>query len=357
LSDGCELAVSGNPTNCGSCGHSCFGGTCTNGTCQFAVEELYSAPQEGIQQIAVDGTSVYWTTQGTTSSHSLRKAPKTGGAATVLATGSYPYGLVVNGGFVYWTWGNPSWGNPFISNSHKILKTPVSGGTTTTLATDSSHSRTLSVDGNYVYWLLSDNGHDNIPFTVYSVPIGGGATQTLISSNDPNYVAQQIASGDTGNLCFAYGPYSSSNILPTLRVMCAGWSITTPYLHYHPYGQDVFDANRVNQLAYASGSAYWYNGNNLVQGTPPQTAGNPVVTTILLTGVYEKAMVGDPTSLLWFGSAPNVTGGYAICQMPLGGGTVKQLAPYSTDNITALASDGTYVYWTNGTYIRRAPKL
>jgi hypothetical protein len=313
------------------------------------VEEIHNegaSKQENIQQLAVDEANVYWTTGSTIYGLFLRKTPKAGGAATTLATGSLPYGLVIKGSFVYWSDGA---GGP---STHQIKKTPTAGGATITLASDTSYAHFLAVDGSYVYWLNSERPDLNIPATVYSVPVGGGATQTVLSLTDSGSIAQQFASGDTGNLCFAIGPYSPTNSLPSLNVACVGWSINNPS-HAQVFGRDTFDANHgKQQIAYTSGHPYWYNGSHyFAQGT----AGS--APTTFLTGVNEEALVGDSTSLLWFGSAPTVTGGYAVCQIPLSGGTVKQLSPYSTDNVIAMASDGAYVYWTNGTYIRRAPKL
>lgn len=363
LSDGCELAVSNDPANCGTCGHSCFGGTCTNGKCQFAVEELYRAPTlpagtnpnsnyPTVNKIAVDSGSVYWTSWFYTTftattrvtGGKVQKTPKSGGSITDLATaGGYPSSLVVNNGFVYWV-------NPIFSQNtnHVINKTPVGGGSTIALATDTSRSSTLAVDGSYAYWLNSDDpvGY-NAPAIVYSVPVGGGSVQTVWGPGDP---AQVVASGDTGNLCFSLGAFSNTTSLQTVAFVCVGW--TPSYNPYHfqgfPTGPQV--EYYPSPLAVSGSHVYW--GNEL--GTAREDRYSS--SNIFLPGTTATAMIGDPTHLLWNGLATGFTSS-AIFQVPVDGGTVRQLAPYSTDNITAMASDGSYVYWTNGTYIRRAPKL
>jgi hypothetical protein len=345
LSNGCEVSLNGDPTNCGACGHSCFGGTCTNGTCQFAVEELYRSlsPTETIVQLAVNSSNLFWTTNGNATTNLVRRIPKIGGTPATLATGVFPWGIVARDEFVYWSNGRGG------ATTHQIQKTTVSGGTTTTLATDTSTSRYLSVDGSYVYWLNADNPTYNSPAIVYSVPVGGGSVQPVVGPF--GYPAQVVASGDTGNLCFSYGPYSSTTTLRTVGFECVGWTADyNPYHHYSfPTGPQV-ELVDGSPLAVANGHVYWKNEYGVAR-EDKYSSGN-----MFLPGTAPTAMIGDATHLLWNGGATGFTGS-TVFQVPLNGGTIKQLAPYSTDNITAMASDGTYVYWTNGTYIRRAPKL
>jgi len=106
----CGKDLQTDPGNCGACGHDCLGGACTAGRCQPVV--LVTVPQPGISSFAVDGTSVYWTSQftytdsglviynsGTVSKCSLEGCT----SPTVLASGQkYPDAIWVGGPDLYW---------------------------------------------------------------------------------------------------------------------------------------------------------------------------------------------------------------------------------------------------------------
>ncbi|HEX4337671.1 MAG TPA: hypothetical protein VH062_17275 [Polyangiaceae bacterium] len=93
--------------------------------------------------ITVDATSVYWT-----SPDKILKAPLTGGAVTVVASGQvYPTQLVVDVTDVYWTSPGEA------ENDGAIMKAPIAGGTPTVLASHLYSPWALAVDAGYVYWV------------------------------------------------------------------------------------------------------------------------------------------------------------------------------------------------------------
>lgn len=69
--------------------------------------------------LAQDAANVYWTAHGR-----VLKASKGGGAAVTLASGSYPWGIAVDGKNVYW-------GD---QQTKSVMKVPVDGGTPTLVA-------------------------------------------------------------------------------------------------------------------------------------------------------------------------------------------------------------------------------
>ncbi len=90
--------------------------------------------------IAVDATSVYWTTL---TGGTVMKVAKTGGTTVTLASGQRaPYGIAVNASGVYWT--NQS--------SGAVMTVPPSGGAATTLAAGQATPHAIAVDATNVYW-------------------------------------------------------------------------------------------------------------------------------------------------------------------------------------------------------------
>jgi hypothetical protein len=104
--DGCETDLD-SATSCGACGKSCEGGACTDQLCgpvvlaQTATPSLYPASFAS-SSLALDATHVYFV--HCIRSGSVKRVPKTGGAVEVLAADQeLPAGVAVDSDSVYWT--------------------------------------------------------------------------------------------------------------------------------------------------------------------------------------------------------------------------------------------------------------
>ena len=130
--------------------------------------------------IAVDATSVYWTSPiGDNVSSTVVKCALGGcsgpgplGTPVVLASGQTDYDSVaVDSTTVYWGAQAPSGG---------VMSVPLGGGTPNTLAPGYTGQNSIAADGTTVYWAGGGNGMNG---TVMKVPIGGlpdgGAPTTL----------------------------------------------------------------------------------------------------------------------------------------------------------------------------------
>jgi len=96
-----------------------------------------------IDSTATDGTNVFWSTSTGSNDHVVQLAVA-GGTQTPLAQGlSYPRGVIVDGGFVYWN-------NPL---QNTIVRVPVGGGTVTTIVTGYA-AVALAVDSTSLYWTV-----------------------------------------------------------------------------------------------------------------------------------------------------------------------------------------------------------
>lgn len=98
----------------------------------------------GINNVTVDATHVYWTTDD-----AVMKVPVDGGAPIVLASGQHiPGGIAVDTANVYWTNG---W------SVGDVMKIPLDGGTPTSLASGQIAPGKIAVDATSVYWTTNDS--------------------------------------------------------------------------------------------------------------------------------------------------------------------------------------------------------
>jgi hypothetical protein len=84
-SDGCESNLRASLFQCGMCNNTCpQGAGCLNGRCNSALELANEITLSGTVALAVDQSHVYWSVS-TTFESTIRRVPKFGGAATVVA--------------------------------------------------------------------------------------------------------------------------------------------------------------------------------------------------------------------------------------------------------------------------------
>jgi len=95
----------------------------------------------GVVALAIDSSNAYWGSFAA-GGGTLQKVAKTGGGATQLASGQFgPNGLAVDSSSIYWT-----------TQAGLVLKLPLSGGSPTTLASVSNGGTGIVVDATTVYW-------------------------------------------------------------------------------------------------------------------------------------------------------------------------------------------------------------
>jgi hypothetical protein len=117
-----------------------------------------------IYAIAVDSTSVYWTSGSNAGFGAVEKAPIGGGTPVTLATGwemasmtsdpnalshaisqSPSMGIAVDATAIYWT-------NVGAGRSGTVMTVGLAGGTATTLASDQDGPTAIVVDAGNIYW-------------------------------------------------------------------------------------------------------------------------------------------------------------------------------------------------------------
>jgi hypothetical protein len=133
----------------------------------------------GGQDIAVDGSSVYWTVQGGQSGATVQKVALTGGTPVTLAIDTSLanpqqcyWRIAVDAQSVYWSSGSTQ--HPI---GCKILRAPLNGGPTTILV-DYAFLADFTVDGINVYF--SELGSN--PGSIQQIPVTGGAITPFVSN-------------------------------------------------------------------------------------------------------------------------------------------------------------------------------
>lgn len=266
--------------------------------------------------IAVDGQNVYFAAEG--SSTPVQQCPKTGcvGAPILLGTG-YAFGLAVVGGFVHW--GDFS--------SGKVWRCAVGGcgGNPTAIALNQTSIRGVATDGVKIYWSANNNilGCDPASCTPFTVRTGTGAIFDM--------AADQAT--------VLYVDTAASKVYA-----CATPTCTTPLL----LGTGSHDVS-----AY-SGKAFWGNGaTDLIVSCAITGCSNAPKT---LGTSYSPSHPASDGSYVYFRDELS----YKIQRCPALAGCAAGAEIFANDQRGqpggGLVIDGTHVYWTTSSAVRRLAK-
>lgn len=316
--------------------------------------------------IRTDASNIYWATYRdlssghTTYSSIIRKAPKTGGASTLIVTapsGSVVGDLVVAGGYVYWM----EWGKS--TGQVKINKATVDGASPTTLTTIASPYGTtrpilltLRTDGSYLFWVATPviqydtTGWASDTFTrIDKVSVNGGAISTLATVTGGSTWDVTLG-GDTSVICYKmivageYSPTSNawwSTARPFMN--CSSPTNTTMNMGQIPSFTDAQANSMTGSTTYSNGSVYLHNDYG-VSDTLHITAENTLLK-VENTGDYLNS---DATHLFYLLSGQ-------IYQASLTTWSSQPLAPVT--NLSSMASDGTTLFWVDGVNIYSKAEL
>jgi hypothetical protein len=133
--------------------------------------------------VAANATSVYWTENPASDQTRILRAPRGGGAPTVLYTGGF-----VTTGIALDEQGNLYWGSRQQASGGALLKMPAGGGNPVVLATSPVPNRLctsgcIAVDATSVYWV------PNGPGPLLKVPRAGGSSISLASTQGVSALA------------------------------------------------------------------------------------------------------------------------------------------------------------------------
>ena len=131
--------------------------------------------QMGADGLALDATSVYWSTNDPVNGaiHSAPKNTTNGSGSLVVTKQASPHGVAVANGFIYWI--NQANGTPKAASINRV---PVTGGAPAVLASQLSAPQTIAVNGDSVYWT------DALDGTISRVPLAGGSPPQFVVAHE-----------------------------------------------------------------------------------------------------------------------------------------------------------------------------
>jgi predicted small secreted protein len=301
---------------------------------------------ESIAQITVDNTNVYWVLQGVDGSK-IQMMPKEGEVVTTITTSTNLINyLLVRGAYAIWL-------EYLGSNTYNINRTTIADGTTVNLKVfNSINVQHLASDGTYIYWLNAEYRTTVNTTAVYAIPIMGGATTTVYSGT--TWGVQFVAQGDQQAMCYAVGTYVATSIYYPVSLFCSsivnGVNKTTNVVSSAK--TTASGEGTHGPMVYTGGHMFFRNEMGIATEDKYSITLSNHLEFLLGSYNWVDLMTGDGAHL-FFGSYANT--GNPIYEIPVNGTEAIAITPNTSSY--SMASDGNYIYWTDSTYIRRAPKL
>jgi len=298
---------------------------------------VYSTTAEPIVALALNPGTLYWMENFyPMASGAIRSVPTTGGSNTTIVSGfvSDANTFAVDSTAVYYATPNFPPTNP----PETLLAAPLGGGSANTLSSAATTPVKLAVGGGKVVWIDSSS--------VNAIPVGGGSIAVLASASTDtpiDVLVDGVNAVWTESTGAVHGETGSIDSVPL-----TGGAANTLY--------QGGDAPRVLVIDPASQI-------NWIEGGPVGLAeGFARIARITSTNVIQTVVSGvssDSATLVSTATDLLIADRSRIKRLPLSGGVpVTVAADDASDGpIARLATDGSFVYWDTALHgsIRKAP--
>lgn len=355
--DGCEHNVSTDAENCGSVGNSCYGGSCTQGVCEFeGIEEIafvgrVNGQAGGITGMNLDGNYLYL-------QHAdgrILKVKKDGSEAPIEMTSGYHAptldSLKVEDGYVVWIT------DDIYGKAKGLYAMPINGSAGSEVKLSGSTITGFDIEGGRVYW---NNGKtDSTQFcttgcttTFYSIALNGTGFKTEATLSAAYHGEFIIKDGWAHLIQYTYFSASNEFSFNVYKLSLSDWTtfvslsgtvngaalargmadvtITANYLVLHGY-----------EMADLNGSA------TRVIRRMPLTGSNPHLNNVdVLTNAPGISSDSQQQRISADGSYIYYAKSGALHRVGINGGTPTQLGAFS-QRVNHISEDANYVYYSS----------
>jgi YVTN family beta-propeller protein len=307
-----DLATSA--TNCGSCGRSCGGDSCSAGACQVTTLALRTGDN---RSVAVNGNYAFFVNAQT--GRAIR-VPKAGGAAVETTVGASPSGVAVGSGRLFVA--NTG------SNTVTVL-TPSTMAVVTTLPVGTAPTA-VAIGGNFAY--VTNSGANTLS-------IINTSTLAVTTTGDAGTKPFAITADSTG----AWWVANVSNWLVE-RTVSGGTNVPVYFTQWFPQGIAIGG----NGYMYVTAATTPTTGTIHRYRIPAASGGEVPVVTGQKT---PRGITVDGDWVYWVNEGDEVD---SVRKVPRIGGTPITLAP--AWHSPALATDATHVYFVDMEGLKRVAK-
>ncbi len=324
---GCDTDLQTSPDNCGACGHSCGGATCTGGKCDPIQLTTANLP-EGI---AVDATDVYYTLRAADMVMRIGKDGTCKPASPcpqVIASGAAPEvrgpeAVISDGTNVYWT----------AAAAGKIGWVPAAGGTVNGIGTNGITGNTepgvLAIAGGKLWWTSGASSLNRL----HRADLDGSNITVAATGS---FAGRGGVTADANNVFWV----NDQGSLYSTGFNDAQCAETTSCKH-------VATAANAVGIAVDDTYVYWTSPTGGVVQRAPKTGGSNSV--IAKNQDMPQSIVVDGKYVYWgnIGTGPV---GASIRRAPIAGGTCDGAACEVFEKVpvpNALAIDADALYWVD----------
>jgi hypothetical protein len=340
--------------NCGACGHTCMGATCTGGFCQ-GTEVLECS--DGMPTIAgIDKTAGYiWANCGTTVTRAATNPPAIlneleyypvtyGNGATSGGTLSNISFAQVVGSNIYWVEIHTNFDGGLAKQS-TFVKTPTASNSVTQMFTIDGQVTDAAFDANHVYY---DNPADSGNLWRFNLDGTGG-----VKIGPP---ASWGIAQDATNLY--YSTADTISVTHGVRVAKAGGGVTTVV------SDTGLPANTGNRWFFAVDATNFYYG----ELTSGQVGGCSMpgfgvyggsltgsgTSQMLVPKAFTQGLVADNGEVAWLG--PDCTAGMTLLETYRPAGAILPIGGWTSFAPTTMIFDDTWLYYDTTNWLDRIPR-